>query len=98
MKQVNFRIPSRILALLMGLFISIGAYAQITVNGLVKDATGEPVIGATVQVVGTQNGTATDLDGLFVLRNVKEGAQIQVTYVGAKAQTLTAAPNMEITL
>ncbi len=98
MKQVNFRIPSRILALLMGLFISIGAYAQITVNGLVKDATGEPVIGATVQVVGTQNGTATDLDGLFVLRNVKEGSQIQVTYVGAKAQTLTASPNMEITL
>ena len=98
MKQVNFRIPSRILALLMGLFISIGAYAQITVNGLVKDATGEPVIGATVQVVGTQNGTATDLDGLFVLRNVKEGSQIQVTYVGAKAQTLTVSPNMEITL
>ena len=98
MKQVNFRIPSRILALLMGLFVSIGAYAQITVNGLVKDATGEPVIGATVQVVGTQNGTATDLDGLFVLRNVKEGSQIQVTYVGSKPQTLTAAPNMEITL
>lgn len=49
MKQVNIRIPLRILALVMGLFLSLGAYAQITVNGLVKDATGEPVIGASVR-------------------------------------------------
>ncbi len=41
MKQVNIRIPFRILTLVMGLFLSLGAYAQITVNGLVKDATGE---------------------------------------------------------
>ena len=40
MKQVNIRIPQRILALMMGLFLSIGAYAQITVQGHVKDATG----------------------------------------------------------
>ena len=48
MKQVNFRIPLRVLTLLMGLMISISAFAQITVNGNVKDATGEPVIGASV--------------------------------------------------
>ena len=63
MKQVNIRIPQRILALMMGLFLSIGAYAQITVQGHVKDATGEPVIGATVTVVGTTNTVATDFDG-----------------------------------
>ena len=59
MKQVNFRIPLRVLTLLMGLMISISAFAQITVNGNVKDATGEPVIGASVRVVGTTIGTTT---------------------------------------
>ena len=45
MKQVNLRIYKAILPLLMGLFISLGAYAQlISVKGHVKDAVGEPVI------------------------------------------------------
>ena len=48
------------------------AYAQdITVNGTVVDDTGEPVIGATVMVEGTSNGTTTDLDGNFSLKVAK---------------------------
>ena len=43
-----------------------------TVKGQVVDATGEPVIGATVQVKGTTNGTITDFDGNFTLNNVPE--------------------------
>ena len=47
MKQVKFRIVQTILPLLIGMFLSLGAYAQqITVKGHVKDAMGEPVIGA----------------------------------------------------
>ena len=98
MKQVNIRIPFRILTLVMGLFLSLGAYAQITVNGLVKDATGEPVIGASVRVVGTQLGTATDFDGLFTLTGVPEGAKLQITSVGYDDQEVTAAPNVVVTL
>ncbi len=98
MKQVNIRIPVRILTILMGIFFSIGAYAQITVNGIVKDAQGEPVIGASVRVVGTTVGTATDIDGNFTLNNVAKGAKLQVSYVGAMTQTVTAAPNLVITL
>jgi len=98
MKQVNIRIPFRILTLVMGLFLSLGAYAQITVNGLVKDATGEPVIGASVRVVGTQLGTATDFDGLFTLTGVPEGAKLQITSVGYDDQEVTAAPDVVITL
>lgn len=45
-----------------------------TVKGQVVDATGEPVIGATVQVKGTTNGTITDFDGNFTLNNVPEKA------------------------
>ena len=41
----------RVLTLVMGLFLSLGAFAQITVQGLVKDATGEGVIGASIRVV-----------------------------------------------
>ncbi len=98
MKQVNFRIPLRVLTLLMGLLLSIGAFAQTTVSGIVKDGTGEPVIGATIKVVGTGMGTATDLDGNFTLKNVPEGAQIQISYVGAKTQVVAAAPNLVIEL
>ena len=98
MKQVNIRIPFRILALVMGLFLSLGAYAQITVNGIVKDATGEPVIGATVRVVGTQMGTATDFDGLFTLDGVPQGAKLLISSVGYEDHEVTAASDLVITL
>jgi len=98
MKQVNIRIPFRILTLVMGLFLSLGAYAQITVNGLVKDATGEPVIGASVRVVGTQQGTVTDFDGLFTLDGVPQGAKLQITSVGYEDQEVTAANDLVITM
>ena len=98
MKQVNIRIPARILTLVMGLFLSLGAYAQITVQGLVKDATGEPVIGASVRVVGTQTGTVTDFDGNFTLNNVQKGAKLEISSVGYQTATVSAAPNVAVTL
>ena len=98
MKQVNIRIPSRILTLVMGLFLSLGAYAQITVNGIVKDATGEPVIGASVRVVGTQQGTVTDFDGLFTLDGVPQGAKLQISSIGYDTHEVTAASDLVITL
>ena len=98
MKQVNIRIPFRILTLLMGLFLSLGAYAQITVNGIVKAATGEPVIGETVRVVGTQLGTATDFDGLFTLDGVPQGAKLLISSVGYEDHEVTASSEMVITL
>ena len=50
MKQVNIQFPLRMLGLILGLFLSVSAFAQIDVKGHVKDATGEPIIGATVRV------------------------------------------------
>ncbi|MEB3373398.1 carboxypeptidase-like regulatory domain-containing protein [Bacteroides sp. CR5/BHMF/2] len=48
-------------------FFSIGMFAQQqTVKGVVKDVTGEPIIGASVLVKGTNNGTITNLDGAFL--------------------------------
>ena len=53
-----------------------------TCTGIVKDATGEPIIGATVMVKGTTNGTITGLDGDFSLNNVEKGSILQVSFVG----------------
>ena len=92
------RIPTRILALVMGLFLSLGAFAQITVQGLVKDATGEGVIGASIRVVGTSIGTVTDFDGNFELQNVPSGAMLQVSSIGYITQEVVAAPQMVIEL
>ncbi len=97
-KQVNFRIPARILTLVMGLFLSLGAFAQITVQGLVKDATGEGLIGASVRVVGTSTGTVTDFDGNFTLTNVAPGAKLLITSIGYQDQEVVATENMVITM
>ena len=53
-----------------------------TCTGIVKDATGETVIGASVVVKGTTNGTITGIDGDFSLSNVKKGDIIQISFVG----------------
>ena len=59
----------RILLLMMALFGLHGLMmAQTTVSGNVKDGTGEPIIGASVIVTGTSNGTVTDLDGNFQMK------------------------------
>lgn len=68
---------------------SMCIYAQsITVNGIVKDVNGEPLIGVTIQVRGTTLGTVTDFDGRFTLHNVPSDATLEVTYVGMQGQTI----------
>ena len=57
-----------------------------TCKGIVKDATGESIIGASVVVKGTTNGTITDFDGNFSLANVKKGDVIVISYVGYQTQ------------
>ncbi len=87
-----------LLITLVGLFLSIGAFAQqITVKGHVKDATGEPVIGANVLVKGTTNGMITDFDGNFTLNAPKESI-ISISFVGYQTVEVKAAPSVIVTL
>ncbi len=87
-----------LLTLLVGLFLSIGAFAQqIAVKGHVKDTTGEPVIGANVLVKGTTHGTITDFDGNFML-NVPKDAILSVSFVGYKSAEVKAASTVMVTL
>ena len=97
MKQVSFSIFRKVLSLILGLFLSVSAFAQITVKGQVKDSQGDGIIGANVSEVGTTNGTITDFDGNFVL-NCKKGAQLTISFVGYVSQTLQATNNMVVVL
>ena len=87
------------LTLCLLVFFSVGLFAQsITVKGLVKDEAGEPIIGASVLVKGSSQGTITDFDGNFTLSNVNKNSTLEVSYVGYIAQEVKAAANLTITL
>ena len=83
-----------LLTLVVGLFLSVGAFAQqIAVKGIVKDTAGEPVIGANVLVKGTTNGTITDFDGNFQL-SANKGDIIVISFIGFTAQELPATAEL----
>ena len=65
---------------------------QQQVQGTVVDKTGEPLIGVTVQVVGQQGGTVTDMDGHYSIKATK-GAQLKFSYIGFTEQTLKVTGN-----
>ena len=69
--------------------IATATQQQNSCKGTVKDASGEPIIGATIRIDGKTGGTVTDLDGNFVLNNLAKGAKLTITYVGYKSQTIT---------
>ena len=64
---------------------------------VISKSDGEPIIGATVLEKGTTNGTITDFDGKFSL-SVKQGAEITISYVGFKSQTLKAKGVLKVIL
>ena len=68
---------------------------QNKVTGIVKDANGEPVIGANVIVKGQSTGTITDIDGRFVLDTPKD-AVLQITYIGYVSQEVKVSGKKEL--
>lgn len=63
---------------------------QFNITGTVIDKKlNEPIIGATVQVKGTNNGTVTNLDGEFALKNVAKGSVLNVSYIGYVTQSIS---------
>ena len=97
-KQVKFPNALRTATLSAGLFLSASAFAQqVVVKGNVVDETGEPVIGASVKVVGGTLGTVTDIDGNFTL-NADKKSTIEVTYIGYEPVKMQAGQNLTIHL
>ena len=81
------------------LFLSLGmALAQIQVSGVVTSAEdGQPIVGASIKIVGTHTGTVTDIEGNFSL-NVQAGAKLEISYIGMIGKTVKATKNMKIVL
>ncbi len=86
-------------ALLMCLLLVVGnLHAQTTAKGTVLDATGEPVIGATVVEKGNpKNATVTDFDGNFTLK-LQTAKSVVISYIGMVSQEVAAGPDMQVKL
>ena len=97
MKQVKIKLPLRALTLASGLLLTVSSFAQSNaIKGQVKDASGEPVMGATITVNGKAVGI-TDMDGNFSV-DAAPGANLTFTYLGMTPKTIKATSNMMITL
>src|SRR5690625_131637 len=83
-----FHLMSILLIFLCGGFWpsdSMAESLQVTaasIEGVVKDQSGEPLIGVNIQVKGTSKGTSTDFDGHFQLNEVDENAIWVISYIG----------------
>ena len=69
--------------------IATATQQENSCTGTVLDATGDPVIGATIRIEGQAGGAVTDIDGNFKLSNIKKGAKLTVSFIGYKTQTIT---------
>jgi len=90
------QIKKAAMALFLSLFCFV-AYAQQTVTGTVKDATGEPMIGVTVLADG-KPVAVTDLDGNFTINNATPSTVVKISYVGYKDQQITVGNKSSLNL
>ena len=81
----------RLVMVLIFLLGSVSLFAQqVVVRGIIKDASGETIIGASILELGTTNGTVTDYDGNFEIK-VTANAKLQVSYLGYQTQDVIAS-------
>ena len=86
--------------LLVAVFSTLMATAQNRkISGTVTAENGEPIVGASVMVVGTKVGTVTDVDGKFTFNEIPmKATQLKVTYLGMLPKVATIKPNLNIVL
>lgn len=79
----------KILYIILFLFINIAAFAQEmrVVSGVIKDSSGEPIIGVSVVQKGTSNGTSTDIDGYYEI-NTPLGSTLTFSFIGMKTSEM----------
>ena len=86
----------RLPAIFLSLLLAVSSFADISVKGKVIDADGsEPLIGVSILVMGTTNGTVTDFDGNFEMK-VPDKAMLQFSYIGYKTIEVRAVPEMNV--
>ena len=85
------------MALFLLCLFPLGAMAQSVVKGTVNDEAGEPIIGATVKVQGTQKGSITDFNGSFSVE-AASNATLEVSYVGYVTQKVKVGGKSDLTI
>ena len=96
--MLNFKSLEKPLVLLFLLCLfPLGALAQSVIRGTVNDEAGEPIIGASVTVVGTRTGGVTDLNGQFSV-NAASDARLEVSYVGYLTQKVSVNGRQNINI
>lgn len=86
----------RLPVILLSLMFAVSSFADISVKGQVIDAdNSEPMIGVSIQVVGTTSGTVSDFDGNFEM-TVPDKAVLQFSYIGYKTIEVRAVANMQV--
>lgn len=83
--------------LFAALVLSLAMWADVHVSGIVVDEKGEPVIGASIQVKGSTQGTISDYDGKFEL-DVPDNSTLTVSFVGMQNQEVAAKPSVRVTM
>ncbi|WP_353121781.1 SusC/RagA family TonB-linked outer membrane protein [Dysgonomonas capnocytophagoides] len=92
---INYRIVT--LIILMS-FIPLLAMSQtVTIKGVIKDVSGEPVVGASITETGTSNGIIADLDGNFTLK-VSPKATLTISFMGYRTQTVSVAGKTSLSI
>ncbi len=96
---IQKRIMHRLLIVVFMLFCSVAAWAQESyVKGNVKDANGEPIIGATIIENGTSNGTSTDIEGNFSIKVLKPKGLIIVSALGFEAKKVNFSGQQDLNI
>ena len=92
----------KLMLLLACLFVGIGlvtAQTQKVTGVVISEEDGQPVVGASVLVKGTTQGTITDVNGNFNLSNVPSSAKtLQISYIGMQTQEVVIKPNLRVVL
>ena len=89
----------RLLTFVAAALVTVATIAQtLSVNGIVVDENNEAVIGASVMISGSKNGTKTNLDGKFTLKGVKASDKLIISYIGMKTRSVNPQASMKIVL
>ena len=88
-RLLNFNDLLRVIMLVCFMQVSGFVLAQSKVSGQIKDTSGEPIIGASVLIKGTSQGTVSDIDGNYTIPNVPSSATLVISYVGYVTQNIS---------
>ena len=97
LSKLRFR-GFKYLVLLLMMSSAFTAYAQTTIQGRVKDPSGNPLAGVSVVVKGTTIGTITDANGRFSIKPSGQNAALTFSFLGYKKQTITAGTGKELSV